>query len=81
MLLLRVNVPNVLDGVIMPGSALHRISKEKGAKGSKARVHSQKGDLKDLQPRDPMVLERIPEQWENWTWGIQRRAQRIYYMF
>ena len=53
-----VNVLNVLDGVIMPDNALPRTNKEKAAKDSKARAHSLKGDSKDLQPRDTMLLEK-----------------------
>ena len=50
------NVLNVSDGVAMPDNALPRTNKEKGARDSKARVHNQKGDSKDLQSRDPIVL-------------------------
>ena len=59
MLLLRVNVPSVLDGVTMPETVLPQNNREKGERDSKARVHSRKGDPKDFQPRDSILLEKV----------------------
>ena len=67
----RVNVPNALDGAIMPGSALPRTSREKGARDSKARVHSPKGDPRDLQLRDPILLEKVFKM-AKWDLGDQK---------
>ena len=67
----RVNVPNALDGAIMPDNAHLRTSKEKGARDSKARVHSQKGDPMDIQPRDPIIWEKVFKM-AKWDLGDQK---------
>ena len=67
----QVSVPNVLDGATTPEVVLPQSSKEKGERDSKARVHNQKGDLKDLQSRDPIVLAKDSKM-AKWDLGDQK---------
>ena len=55
----------------MPDNAHLRTSKEKGARDSKARVHSQKGDPRDTQLRDPILLEKVFKM-AKWDLGDQK---------